>query len=240
MKELGTFFTGEFETINFPSTKILLGKSGFDKSYYRDELFRICEIKFPHALVNAVVKRKSEFLAGRYCAKRLLKNFGIYNFQIDIAKGRQPTWPAGYVGSITHSDRLAVAALASTQNYQAIGIDVEPIIDQESYQQIKTATTSVSEIFLIANTCKNTFLRDFTLIFSLKESFFKAIYPSFGDYFDFSAIEIQHIEHENQEFYFLVKQNFPGIVNKNSIQKGYYIQLDTQTYLTMFSIKTSK
>src|ERR1700692_4432176 len=52
---------------------------------------------------GAVQKRAEEFAAGRACAHRLLAEFGIVDFPVKVAADRQPLWPEGLVGSITHT-----------------------------------------------------------------------------------------------------------------------------------------
>ncbi|HKX46849.1 MAG TPA: 4'-phosphopantetheinyl transferase superfamily protein, partial [Planctomycetota bacterium] len=39
---------------------------------------------------------------------------------------RSPDWPAGVVGSLSHSKRLAVALVAEHPPWRAVGVDVEP------------------------------------------------------------------------------------------------------------------
>jgi 4'-phosphopantetheinyl transferase N-terminal domain len=39
--------------------------------------------------------------------------------------GREPAWPQGIVGSITHCGPWAIAAVASSESIEALGIDLE-------------------------------------------------------------------------------------------------------------------
>jgi|SRR5690606_11759205 len=74
---------------------------------------------------RAVEKRKREFRAGRHAAHALFKRLGIDH--PDLLKGaqREPAWPAGWVGSISHTDGLCAVALVDTGHAQGIGLDVE-------------------------------------------------------------------------------------------------------------------
>src|SRR6185312_9003062 len=51
----------------------------------------------------------------------------------EIPRGPQgrPLWPAGFHGSISHTDCLAFAVAARSETYEGVGVDVEdsPILD---------------------------------------------------------------------------------------------------------------
>jgi len=76
-------------------------------------------------VANAVEKRKREFRAGRHCAHALLKQAGVDCAALLKGKQREPAWPHGWIGSISHTRGLCVVALASTSRYRSIGLDVE-------------------------------------------------------------------------------------------------------------------
>ena len=60
-------------------------------------------LALPVTLDKAVQKRKAEFLAGRYCARAALAQLdGSLAVNIGIGANREPLWPPGFVGSITH------------------------------------------------------------------------------------------------------------------------------------------
>ncbi len=70
--------------------------------------------------------RRREFTLGRNTARRALARLGFPR----VAIGRQgddrdPEWPAGIVGSISHTHGVAVAACARAGDVLAIGLDVE-------------------------------------------------------------------------------------------------------------------
>ena len=70
-------------------------------------------------------KRIQEFAAGRLCARRALGEFGRRGFPIPVARDRQPFWPAGVVGSITHTAGLCAAVVAERSRLAALGVDTE-------------------------------------------------------------------------------------------------------------------
>ena len=74
---------------------------------------------------KAVDKRKSEFRAGRHCAHALFNAQGIACNALLKGVQREPAWPQGWVGSISHTKGLCVVAIAPKSRYQSIGLDVE-------------------------------------------------------------------------------------------------------------------
>jgi 4'-phosphopantetheinyl transferase EntD len=81
-------------------------------------------------VANAVEKRRREFLVGRVCAHDALAKLGATPAALLAGLDRAPVWPAGYVGSITHTDRHCAAAVARLDaEIQTVGIDLEPAED---------------------------------------------------------------------------------------------------------------
>ncbi|MDV8000419.1 4'-phosphopantetheinyl transferase [Rhodococcus sp. IEGM 1408] len=75
---------------------------------------------------GAVVKRRVEFAAARACAREAMTRLGVPTGPI-IRGGRgMPVWPAGVVGTLTHTDGLRAAALAPADRVRSLGLDVEP------------------------------------------------------------------------------------------------------------------
>ncbi|WP_157677790.1 4'-phosphopantetheinyl transferase family protein [Marinobacter sp. es.042] len=136
---------------------------------------------------NAIEKRKSEFRTGRYLARQALMELGISSCPIPPGKNREPLWPNGTSGSISHCDSLIVAVAASNLHYRSIGVDVE---------LNKPLPIDVAELILSSeeaenNHCVNGVKHLETLIFSAKESVFKCIFPMAGVYFDFHEVALQ-------------------------------------------------
>jgi 4'-phosphopantetheinyl transferase EntD len=78
-----------------------------------------------HLSPRAVEGRRREFTAGRVCARRALERVGIRGEPVLSAPSRAPIWPAGTVGSITHTKGYCAAAVAPVARLQAVGIDAE-------------------------------------------------------------------------------------------------------------------
>jgi enterobactin synthetase component D len=177
----------------------------FNKEHYKDELFTQLKIQFPSSLINAVTKRRAEFLAGRYSAARALQQLDIHNFNIETGKHRNPVWPFNVKGSISHCDNYAIAIATDRREVMGIGIDIENQISRETLEKTQSQILSDSEIDLILND-RNTKALAFTLAFSLKESFFKAAYPTVEKYFDFHAVSITELNWSEQTISFSLNE----------------------------------
>ncbi len=77
-------------------------------------------------VARAVPKRQREFAKGRECARVALERLGLRSVLILSGKDREPLWPVGLVGSITHTAGFCAAAVARSERYAGLGIDAEP------------------------------------------------------------------------------------------------------------------
>lgn len=138
--------------------------------------------------VNGREKREREFLVGRRCASELLREFGIHR-PVTIHHDRSPAWPAGSVGSISHSDRWTFASVALADDARSLGVDTEPFMTPETVQLIASDVATPRETQLVKD-------QDFddsaalTLIFSAKESFYKCWYPITKRFLEFNDVEV--------------------------------------------------
>jgi 4'-phosphopantetheinyl transferase EntD len=129
------------------------------------------------AIERAVPKRRREFAAGRACAREALAALGIRAFPILPGGRRQPLWLPEIVGSITHTDAYCAAAVARANEVAALGIDVERPVSLG--RNLVPAVCGEAEL----RRCELGAPRSFpcaSLLFSIKESIFKAVYPLLG------------------------------------------------------------
>ena len=77
-------------------------------------------------IARAVPKRRHEFTTARYCARTALARLGAPPVPILPGDRGAPTWPAGYVGTMTHCVGYRAAAVARTDRVASIGLDAEP------------------------------------------------------------------------------------------------------------------
>ena len=158
----------------------------FDINFYQDVLFDELNIKFPDILSKAVPKRKAEFLAGRFIVQQAMKILRQPIVDIPIGKNRSPQWPQGIIGSISHSGERAFCLLTRvhTRKSTRLGIDYEQYITEHLVAGIQGSILNDEEAKLCRRSAYD-FNKALTLVFSAKESLFKALYPSVNRYFDF-------------------------------------------------------
>lgn len=79
------------------------------------------------ALVShAVDKRKAEFGDARWCAHTALGELAAPQRPILRGERGMPLWPAGYTGSITHTNGLRAAVVSRVCASASLGLDAEP------------------------------------------------------------------------------------------------------------------
>jgi len=120
--------------------------------------------------------RRREFIAGRVLARALMGRLGTAPTPLLPGAGRQPLWPPGLVGSITHSRRFCAVALAPATRISGLGIDFEPFraIEPELHALICTPAELGS---LHAGDWPCSLGELVCCLFSAKEAFYKAWYP---------------------------------------------------------------
>jgi 4'-phosphopantetheinyl transferase EntD len=75
---------------------------------------------------QAVEKRRREFRTVRHCARRALRELGLPPVAVLPGEHREPLWPPGVVGSMTHCAGYRAAAVAHRCDLVTVGIDAEP------------------------------------------------------------------------------------------------------------------
>jgi 4'-phosphopantetheinyl transferase EntD len=139
-------------------------------------------------LGRALPKRVSEFAAGRVCARRALSRFGVEDFAVLVGAEREPLWPAGYVGSITHTEGLCAAVVAERVRYLGLGIDVErqAAVGRHLWPSICTP----GEVAWLDDSPDRA-VDLATLIFAAKEAFYKAQFPLVRERLHFHDVAIR-------------------------------------------------
>ena len=138
------------------------------------------------ALVErAVEKRRREFTAGRTCARRALARLGWTDFPVLAGPHREPLWPPGVVGAITHCHGYCAAAVARATDVRSLGIDAE-----------LRAPLPAGVAELVCTEPERRWTAALpgdhwgTVVFSAKESVYKAWYPVAGRWLDYLDAEL--------------------------------------------------
>jgi 4'-phosphopantetheinyl transferase EntD len=122
---------------------------------------------------------------GRAGAALAMESLGLDPAPVPVGRDRAPVWPAGVVGSISHTDTVSVAVAACSTDLLAVGIDIEmaTIISQSQADMIATP----GEL----SAAKVTGIDPGLLLFSAKEATYKCIYPDIGRFVDFRDLVLQ-------------------------------------------------
>lgn len=173
-----------------PLPELQLIALNFDSSALQDEDFLRCGIEVPPTVQRAVPKRKAEYLAGRLCAREaLLRTAGVASAPT-TGEDRAPQWPQNCVGSITHSHGWAAAVVGARSNYAGLGLDMELTMQDVRARKLAHQILTEHEQDRFAREMADTPGEFLTLVFSLKESLFKALYPLTRKRFYFEHAEI--------------------------------------------------
>jgi 4'-phosphopantetheinyl transferase EntD len=140
-------------------------------------------------VARAVPKRVGEFAAGRACARRALAELAIADFPLRVGAGREPLWPEGIVGSITHTTGFCGVVVAQKTVALSLGIDAElasavhrrlwrQIATQEEARHLESLPSERAGIIA-------------SVLFSAKEAFFKCQFPLTREWLNFADVSVR-------------------------------------------------
>jgi 4'-phosphopantetheinyl transferase EntD len=136
---------------------------------------------------SAVAKRRETFRLGRLAAHAALEAIGLDTGPILAGPHREPIWPEGVTGSISHVPGLAVAIVAPTNQTDGVGVDIESV---RFAPELETQVPRPEERFWLDRLPQLDRDANIFSLFSAKESVFKAFYPSVGTFFGFQAASL--------------------------------------------------
>lgn len=168
-------------------------------------------------------RRREEHRAGRYCADRALSRLSVVSPQpLERGPLGEPVWPAGVVGSITHSERFASAAVSVDPTLRGLGIDSELILSLQTCSEIASTIAVPEERSRTIEMTGLSAHRALTLLFSAKEALFKCVAPLVGFYFDFLDAELVHVDPSSRRLRLQLSRTLAGGLEAGtSIDGGY-------------------
>ncbi|MEV6927917.1 4'-phosphopantetheinyl transferase superfamily protein [Dactylosporangium sp. NPDC051485] len=140
-------------------------------------------------VARAVGKRRREFTTVRACARSALAHLGVAPVPILPGERGAPGWPPGIVGSMTHCDGYRAAAVARRRDIRSIGIDAEPNAPLPAGVLESVGRPAEREMVRRLATDAPATHWD-RLLFSAKESVYKAWFPLTGAWLGFEDAEI--------------------------------------------------
>ncbi|EHC0798163.1 4'-phosphopantetheinyl transferase superfamily protein [Salmonella enterica] len=203
--------------------QVLYGLIEYDNSVYTDDLFPQLVQPFPGKLRQSVVKRKAEFLAGRYCCSRLLKMAGARSTHVGSQKG-VPIWPLGWYGSISHTDRYVIVVLANETLALMPGVDIEKHDSKILLSVVEMFSSPNELIILRASTLDYTWA--LLLLFSAKESLFKSLWPETAVGVDFHFANLISIDVVQRTFTLVLSSSLSSKLYAGKNITGRYVFFD--------------
>ncbi|WP_200419815.1 4'-phosphopantetheinyl transferase [Streptomyces sp. Y2F8-2] len=137
------------------------------------------------ALGGVPQARMWEFAAGRTCARRAMRALGLPAAPVLIGAHREPVWPRGIVGSITHCPGYCAAAVALERDLAAVGIDAEP--HKALPAGVLEAISAPAERTAVEDLPSGPFCWD-RVLFSAKESIYKAWFTLTHAWLDYTDV----------------------------------------------------
>jgi enterobactin synthetase component D len=184
----------------------------------------------PPSLEGAVRKRQTEFLAGRYCAREALRECAPEHADalIGTGKHREPLWPPGIVGSISHAHGFASVAVARAEHVRGLGLDVEQVMREDLAARVTGTISLPGELPALVEQTGWERTMALTLVFSAKESLFKCLYPQVGRYFDFQDARLVTVEPATGRFTARLESTLTPALARGSLFEGRFELRDTQ------------
>lgn len=129
--------------------------------------------------------RLAEFATCRACARNAMAKLGHAPREVPVGKRREPIWPEGLVGSITHCSGFRAAAVAPSALIATVGVDAEP--NAPAGQGVRGMIMGRREEEAIAALgSEYPRIAWDRLLFSAKESVYKAWHPLMQEWLGFS------------------------------------------------------
>ncbi len=139
-------------------------------------------------VARSIDKRKREFATGRRLARAALSELGLRDVELLNGPDRAPIWPDGVHGSISHCDTRAVVAAVRAE-HGTVGVDIEHR-DELKRELWKTVFLPREIDELDAAFEPGERGRMALVLFSAKESLYKAQYPRTTTFMGFHELHV--------------------------------------------------
>jgi enterobactin synthetase component D len=186
----------------------------------------------PEGLQDAAQVRKQEFIAGRYCAIQAAKNIGLTIESLPRASTREPIWPLGITGSISHSKQMAISCISKSSDYLSLGIDSEELIKPKIASEVAATIGTQDELAFLASL---DFSFGLTVMFSAKEALYKALFPLARTFIDFKDVKLISLDPAKGDFELELISSHPLLAKYLGRYVGTFRMMN-QTIVTFVSI----
>ncbi|EPH46288.1 putative 4'-phosphopantetheinyl transferase EntD [Streptomyces aurantiacus JA 4570] len=128
-------------------------------------------------VAKAVPKRQREFATARHCARIALARVGLPPAPILRGDKGEPLWPEDIVGSMTHCLGYRAAVVARPAAVISVGVDAEPAEPLSDPGVLDLVSDETERATLAALAVEQPAVPWDRLLFSAKESVYKAWFP---------------------------------------------------------------
>jgi 4'-phosphopantetheinyl transferase EntD len=142
-------------------------------------------------VARSVPARQAEFRTVRACAREALGQLGLGPVPILPGTRGAPRWPASVVGSMTHCAGYRAAAVGFVEDVVTVGVDAEPDRPLPDQDVLEAVTIPEERRMLTGLAARRPDVCWDRLLFSAKESVYKAWYPLTGRPLDFDEALIE-------------------------------------------------
>lgn len=165
----------------------------------------------------------TEHSLGRQCAHAALAAIGVQTETIHKGLNGEPIWPASTVGSISHSKGHCFTAVARKTDFLSIGVDIE------HFNRMKDRSISrITHPLELESVGTDRDLA--TLLFSLKEAFYKAQFPIYQRQLSFKDIALNLIPERQSADLLWANPNLPIPQENYSDWKFNFVRIKNRCY----------
>lgn len=173
---------------------------------------------------HAADRRKADFGDSRWCAHQAMSQLS-YDQPILRGERGMPLFPAGLIGSLTHTEGFRAALVGRSSRWRSLGIDAEPA--QWLPEGVFHAVASPEERRRINALAQQEGIEHLDkVLFSAKEATYKAWFPLARRFLDFHQAEVDIRPDGTFISYLLVRPvPMPFIEGRWIIRKGYVVTI---------------
>ncbi|WP_374960898.1 4'-phosphopantetheinyl transferase [Spongiibacter tropicus] len=187
-------FLKRFSLLDLPGTAQQAVICQFDVNHYRPALFELLDIVMPAKLAGAKDSRCADYLAGRCAARQALVMAGADEVAPLRGASGEVLWPPGLQGAISHHGDHALCVV-SREGFP--GIDLERVMRPEVCREVAGLVGHLSERRLLRESGMPE-AEAISILFSAKESLYKALFPALRHYVDFLDVGLKRFLPEKQ------------------------------------------
>ena len=140
-------------------------------------------------IARAVDKRRREFTTVRHCARNALAKIGVSAAPLLPGERGAPGWPEGVAGSMTHCLGYRAAVVGRQETVLTVGIDAEPH-DALPDGVLEAVTLPAERGRITELSTSDSSLHWDRILFSAKESVYKAWFPVAREWLGFEDTEL--------------------------------------------------